>query len=66
MATTALRERMRANDVDPSLLRRTPISFDDEAEASRLARRKRNWIANVRYVERGNQEPQRIAPNLGK
>ena len=42
------------NDVDPSLLRRAPISFDDEAEASRLARRKRNWIANVRYVERGN------------
>ena len=38
-------------NVDPSLLRRAPISFDEETEASRLARRKRGWIADVRFVE---------------
>jgi len=38
--------------VDPSLLRRSPASFDGEGEDSRLARRKRNWIADVRYVEK--------------
>jgi hypothetical protein len=39
--------------VDPSLLRRAPASFDGEGEDSRLARRKRNWIADVRFVEGG-------------
>jgi hypothetical protein len=38
-------------DVDPSLLRRAPASFDGEGTESRLARRKRNWIANVAYIE---------------
>ena len=33
--------------VDPSLLRRASASFDGEGTDSRLARRKRNWIANV-------------------
>jgi hypothetical protein len=33
--------------VDPSLLRRAPASFDGEGNDTRLARRKRNWIANV-------------------
>jgi hypothetical protein len=33
--------------VEPSLLRRAQASFDGETEASRLARRKRNWIADV-------------------
>jgi hypothetical protein len=37
--------------VDPSLLRRAPASFDGEAQDSRLARRKRNWIGKVRYIE---------------
>jgi len=37
------------NDVDPSLLRRVPASFEGEDVASRLARRKRNWIADVTY-----------------
>jgi hypothetical protein len=37
--------------VDPSLLRRAPASFDGEGNDTRLARRKRNWIADVRYVE---------------
>jgi hypothetical protein len=36
--------------VDPSLLRRASTSFDAETEASRLERRKRNWIADVEYV----------------
>ena len=39
--------------VDPSLLRRTPTSFDGEGNETRLARRKRNWIANVRFTEPG-------------
>ena len=38
--------------VDPSLLRRpAPVTFDGESEESRLARRKRNWIGRVEYVE---------------
>jgi hypothetical protein len=39
--------------VDPSLLRRAAASFEGEAEELRLARRKRTWIADVRYVESG-------------
>jgi hypothetical protein len=35
--------------VDPALLRRAPASFEGEDEAARLARRKRNWIAEVEY-----------------
>ena len=35
-------------DVDQSLLRRAPASFDGEGTESRLARRKRNWIADVK------------------
>jgi hypothetical protein len=37
--------------VDPALLQRTGVSFDDEDEATRLARRRRNWIAEVDFVE---------------
>jgi hypothetical protein len=40
-------------NVDPLLLRRTSTSFEGEETENRLARRKRNWIANVKYVERG-------------
>jgi hypothetical protein len=40
-------------DVDPSLLRRVSTSFDGEGKESRLERRKRNWIANVDYIEGG-------------
>jgi hypothetical protein len=36
-------------DVDASLLRRAPASFDGEGQDSRLARRKRSWIANVEF-----------------
>jgi hypothetical protein len=39
--------------VDQSLLRRAPASFDGEGNDTRLARRKRNWIGNVKFVESG-------------
>ena len=38
------------NDVDRSMLRPAPISFDEENEETRLARRKRGWIRDVRFV----------------
>jgi len=37
--------------VAPQLLRRSAASFQDESEDLRLARRTRNWIANVTYPE---------------
>jgi hypothetical protein len=39
--------------VDPSMLRRSPASFDGEGTESRLARRKRHWISNVRLTVTG-------------
>jgi hypothetical protein len=39
--------------VDPSLLHRAPASFEAETEETRLARRKRNWIARVTWTEAG-------------
>jgi hypothetical protein len=39
--------------IDVSLLRRAPASFDGEGKDSRLARRKRNWIADVNFVDSG-------------
>ena len=39
--------------IDPSLLRPTSFSFEGEDAGNRLARRKRNWIANVKVTERG-------------
>ena len=38
-------------NVEPSLLRRSSASFEAEGIESRLARRKRNWIATVRFEE---------------
>ena len=38
-------------NVDPSRLRRASASFEGEDVESRLARRKRNWIANVQITE---------------
>jgi hypothetical protein len=35
--------------VDASLLRRASMTFDEETESMRLARRKRNWIGDVRF-----------------
>jgi hypothetical protein len=40
--------------VDPALLRRAPASFEGEGTDSRLARRKRSWIADVRFVACGS------------
>ncbi len=42
-------------NVDPQRLRRAGASFDGEDVAARLARRKRNWIADVR-ISRGRRE----------
>jgi len=39
--------------VAASLLRHTPASFDGEGTDSRLERRKRNWIGDVRIIEAG-------------
>jgi hypothetical protein len=41
------------NNVPQSLLRRSPADFDGESVESRLARRKRGWIANVRFLTSG-------------
>lgn len=41
-------------NVDPSRLRRASADFDGEDLESRLARRKRSWIADVRIESRGN------------
>jgi len=40
--------------VDPSLLRHGAASFEGEDEATRLERRQRNWIADVKFVETGS------------
>jgi hypothetical protein len=37
--------------VDASLLRRGSANFDGEGEESRLGRRKKNWIADVKFVQ---------------
>ena len=36
--------------VDPALVRRAPITFEGESEATRLARRARNWIGDVQWT----------------
>jgi len=38
-------------DIDRSLLRTASADFDGEAVEARLARRQRNWIADVRIME---------------
>lgn len=37
--------------VDPGMLKRAPVSFDDEDGASRLARRAKGWIADVEFTD---------------
>lgn len=39
------------DNVDPMLLKRASASFEGESEDERLARRTRNWIAKVRFIE---------------
>jgi hypothetical protein len=58
VVTSRLDERLYAvvsvnafDGIDPSLLRRAPMSFEGEGSDARLARRKRNWIADVRLRE---------------
>lgn len=36
-------------NVDPARLKQAPADFDGEDEATRLARRARNWIGDVRF-----------------
>jgi hypothetical protein len=38
------------DNVDPAMVRKAPITFEGEEMGSRLARRKRNWIADVRFT----------------
>lgn len=40
-------------NVESSLLQHASGSFEGESAEERLARRKRNWIANVEFVESG-------------
>jgi len=42
------------NNVDSGLLHRAEASFDAESLETRLARRKRNWIPDVKFVASGN------------
>jgi (2Fe-2S) ferredoxin len=39
------------DNVEQSVLRHGSASFEGETVESRLGRRKRNWIADVRFVE---------------
>jgi hypothetical protein len=39
--------------VDPALLRRSPANLEGESTETRLARRKRSWIADVQIVDGG-------------
>ena len=41
-------------NVDPSCLHRSAVTFEGENVESRLARRKHNWIADVRIVAEGD------------
>ena len=36
-------------NVDPAMLKPGPVSFEGEGVESRLARRKRNWIGEVKF-----------------
>jgi hypothetical protein len=41
------------NNVEPSMLQHAPVSFEGESTESRLARRARNWVPNVQFIEIG-------------
>jgi hypothetical protein len=56
VVTSRIDERLYAvvsvnafENVDQSLLQRSPMDFEGEGTDSRLARRKRNWIADVEF-----------------
>lgn len=44
-------------NVDPAWLRRGGVSFEGEDIEARLARRARNWIPRVRFVDGGSVAP---------
>ena len=44
-------------NVDPSRVRRSAANFEGEEVGNRLARRERNWIADVRFVETASADP---------
>jgi hypothetical protein len=57
VATSRIDDRLYAvvnvntfDDVDTSLLRRASSNLESETETDRLARRARNWIADVAFV----------------
>ncbi len=39
-------------NIDPSMLHKAAVNFDDESLENRLARRKQHWIAQVRILEK--------------
>ena len=45
------------DNVDPSWLRRTTADFEGEDVATRLARRQRNWIADVSFAKGRSPQP---------
>lgn len=49
-------------DVDPSRLRRAAADFEGEALEARMARRQRNWIADVRIAMDGAAVDTQLAP----
>jgi hypothetical protein len=58
VATSAIDGRLHAvvsvnafENVDPAIVRRAPASFEREDVDARLARRRRNWIRDVAFVE---------------
>jgi hypothetical protein len=59
LVTTEIDERIYAvvnvnafENVEPARLARSPADFEGENVDARLARRARNWIADVRFVEK--------------
>ena len=36
--------------IDAGMIRKAPITFEDESEATRLARRQRSWIGDVQWT----------------
>ena len=58
LATSRIERRLFAvvnvnafDDVEPSLLRRSSSTLNDEDESTRLARRMRNWIGDVVWID---------------
>ena len=51
--------------IDAARIRRGTVSYDGETEATRLERRKRNWIATVEYVTGARARIHADPPNHG-